>query len=61
MGVMMREGGRSDISPFSQLKKFRSGIGTGVFFEEGKVKRRERIFPGWYSGTPLYKSEGGGL
>lgn len=45
--------------PQPPIKKFRSGIGTGVFFEEGKVKRWERIF-GMYSGTPLYKSEGGG-
>lgn len=44
MGVRMREGGRSDISPSPLIKKFRSGIGTGVFFEEGKVKRWERVF-----------------
>lgn len=45
--------------PQPPIKKFRSGIGTGVFFEEGKVKRWERIF-GMDLGTPLYKSEWGG-
>lgn len=53
----MREGGRSDFSPSPPIKKFRSGIGTGVFFEEGKVKRRERIFG---IQVPLSISEGGG-
>lgn len=57
MGVRMREGGRSDISPSPLIKKFRSGIGTGVFFEEGKVKRWERIFG---IQVPLSISEGGG-
>lgn len=39
-----REGGVTFPPPQPPIKKFRSGIGTGVFFEEGKVKRWERIF-----------------
>lgn len=58
MGVWMRKGGRGDFSPsLPPIKKFRSGIGTGVFFEEGKVKRWERIFG---IQVPLSISEGGG-
>lgn len=49
-----REGGVTFPPPQPPIKKFRSGIGTGVFFEQGKVKRWERIL-GMYSGTPLYK------
>lgn len=61
MGVWMRKGGRGDFSPspLPPIKKFRSGIGTGVFFEEGKVKRWERIFG---IQVPLtYRRGGGGV
>lgn len=60
MGVWMREGegGVTFPPPQPPIKKFRSGIGTGVFFEEGKVKRWERIFG---IQVPLSISEGGAL
>lgn len=57
--VWMREGGRGDFSPSPTLNK-KVSVGH----------RYRRLFRGregeevgkniWYSGTPLYKSEGGG-